>query len=1212
MAYVLVPLCSGCGRADQPLVDALEDDGVNGGQRLRRRYKFNPALIPRGHKLQIGVTEEQYQTSEASYCPQCTKWATVPSTAGKYTKFWDCAWPAITAYLLGTDQAQYVWCMLPCSVRWTWRALVFDRGTDDLCVLDFDCPNRRLPGSDAFPENASWEALRNTKCAACRRALCPEEVEWVPLHVFEECKAWHAGEIKHAVQGCLMWNEEDRCYCGAQRMGRARYCNAHVIAGQPNMCNAITSAGTPCCNRAGNCQHHSSLEEDDEDSEYRSMLAMSTACQQRSRRLSGSSSVPVVADVEDRAHSGHGPHDHEHGSHSSLAPDRNVTDVSPVVDSQCIATTARGTRCLRRAAENGRCALHRQWVPRRPHWDAEYHGLSGMGPIDEWLVAFQDAHARGNEDEHDSTISFHSSTISDGMASGTCGSEAGTLTDSVIYELEDTSGSDSEVGDAQWDQMDILLEEAEPFLGSENAEYVQEADANAHVDDEGANEMLDAEPGEGRIQIPTGGGHDASNGESQKQKRRNRWTLHPGWDNVCEDPLFDEAIATRVSVRPSLGLCIGVCGECKGDPRHHLFSAIWPKEGWFPSVPKRGLIDYDDVYEERTFDPPVHDNLFWLSPVRICESALSGTVVRSDADGQWRNPRYQMLALTGDGRGVSTQYVSLDTHPAKKEFYSHGCPHNRGRHIQTILHHRRDLHPFFARTYGESVGQHSALTEALTEGFLWNIEEAEWLADVQVRNAPAVEMHDQQRQHAVMEDGPPGWVAPRTLPRIGNGALAAALHVIMQLRFARGMLLQREGVCVLHVFSDMQWIVRNLLRGGKPLPVLHKELLADLRADTDGSDHLALSTQEGRCAVTMLRAFLCVLHTEAYAPVQDGRDREDGLVKYYNSEFFGHCRMDHTRMSHSNHRFDPPCIYHHRARVSDGACHMQCLDAALRRLPARSGWVRGPELLVWFDGTGVDTILKCALRERVLDRYVLRAIVERIHANGTWQSIVVGRQLNGSSAWAMCTEKEVVWLPSDWQGHTRGGYLLVFENTQLLVGRDFMAGVQHLHQEPRRHTINDACIDSSPQVAMGTGPVRNMDIDVERIEIVGLEPMANQHNIAFDPFSYTEVDMEVDENMDGNDLTVHPSLVAGLEPDDVSYDNPFDPFSHGHMETEISMDADGTHREVEDLGQQETSDEHLDAMDARMAFDARLPGDDDEASFDAKFVGGVTSTIPVS
>ena len=101
MAYVLVPLCSGCGRADQPLVDALEDDGVNGGQRFRRRYKFNPALIPRGHKLQIGVTEEQYQPSEALYCTQCTQWAAVPSTAGKYTKFWDCALARNNGILVG-------------------------------------------------------------------------------------------------------------------------------------------------------------------------------------------------------------------------------------------------------------------------------------------------------------------------------------------------------------------------------------------------------------------------------------------------------------------------------------------------------------------------------------------------------------------------------------------------------------------------------------------------------------------------------------------------------------------------------------------------------------------------------------------------------------------------------------------------------------------------------------------------------------------------------------------------------------------------------------------------------------------------------------------------------------------------------------------------------------------------------------------------------
>ena len=724
------------------------------------------------------------------------------------------------------------------------------------------------------------EAVRNTKCAECRRMMCPDEVAWLPMHMFEDLFFCHGKQLKDAIPQCRIWDSELSQFCPQRRIRGSDYCREHALSARPHLCNTITTRGTLCGNMAGHCRTHN----------------IPTNSRASSRRNSRGGPSHVVDDVENvswfrqnhqcvattalgrqclhpalsgeqycRVHMAHQQDSASQPPHSPSLPNS---------DNRCVAVTRRGEQCTRPAQQNALCAQHAASRPRRPRWDIESHGPTGMGPVDHWLLDLQGEHGSVPADCDDTRTeqsigsgscvldvsgtqtSFNSGGQFVAEVEARCEEQGCSRLDSLSATAEEVSCSESTRSNESSLESDMRAIQSASHSGSENGREQSEdafdeidilrdalgqaqASAEATGDDFGADDddhddELDGD--NGNIAYPNG--NEQTSGTASRKCIAH--TLHPGWALVRKHPFVEGDMATRAAVRSDCGLCFAVCTECKAKPRRHFFSVIWPDEAWFVSLPVGELSNR--LYGEETFNPPTHNDLFWLSPVRICDSALSGTVVRTNTEGEWRNPRYQLLALTGDGRGLSTQYVSLDLHPSKRILYRHGSPLNRSMHIQTILHWRRDLLPFFRRLYGSSQGVLQNNQVAIKDGFIWNEAESDWVAEVPFRGA--LDEDGPGRVNTLLEDGPPGWVAPRTLPRIGNHALGTAVQVIMQLRFARTMLLGCGGLSVMCVFNDLQYIVNGLLRGHKPNTVLHKELLYDLRDQSARSDNVALTAQE--------------------------------------------------------------------------------------------------------------------------------------------------------------------------------------------------------------------------------------------------------------------------------------------------------------------------------------------------------------------------------
>ena len=94
----------------------------------------SPRIIQVSHPAGFDV-EEHYRLSETTYCKQCLTWfGRDTSRRVPYAKMWASRWPALTAYLLGTNVASSVWGMLPPKVRTQWRGLLHPNLVDASCV----------------------------------------------------------------------------------------------------------------------------------------------------------------------------------------------------------------------------------------------------------------------------------------------------------------------------------------------------------------------------------------------------------------------------------------------------------------------------------------------------------------------------------------------------------------------------------------------------------------------------------------------------------------------------------------------------------------------------------------------------------------------------------------------------------------------------------------------------------------------------------------------------------------------------------------------------------------------------------------------------------------------------------------------------------------------------------------------------------------------
>ena len=252
--------------------------------------------------------------------------------------------------------------------------------------------------------------------------------------------------------------------------------------------------------------------------------------------------------------------------------------------------------------------------------------------------------------------------------------------------------------------------------------------------------------------------------------------------------------------------------------------------------------------------------------------------MRVGRDGLPRNPWYQLMALTGDSRGLSTRFVSLKPHPARAPEFVFGDPDQRALWVQVIRHHRQDLAPLWQHFHGcrGSCGPLMAPILACTLPLTYSVLEATWLGGVERALPASEEYHPPTR--LTLRRGPPGWVQPRTLPKTPNDGITMAMHAVLQVGFFCRLLIRARGTdnyanCMVDDLCD---VVSPLLKGEIPSRVLFKELQQSL---SKPSGVLRLSAAQLNCALAVLDAFVGAMHAKAWGT--------PGLLRFYVPELRG-------------------------------------------------------------------------------------------------------------------------------------------------------------------------------------------------------------------------------------------------------------------------------------------------------------------------------------
>ena len=986
-SVVHVELCHCCGRADEAL-SPLPPMSIN------RRYHVSEHLVNKGTN-HVADGAEKYALGGC--CPLCTTWAT-EFAATRDAKWWYCYWPSTTAYLLGTNHATLVWSMLPPSVRYAWRGLHFEAAGNALSV--FDAPgfclghptsNPEALTSCGFNNMAILEAQRDTKCACCRHAMCPDEIAWLPMWRLNEATSWMPANIQAAVKVCLHQDDNGQ-WCQAARLGNRSGCFEHLLC--LGRCNARTIPhGYPCALPRYSCRYHQGQQED-----HLPTITSSTDC---STPVAPTSATTTLLSVPTNTHctitNPTQPQLAQH-SYSTRATTQLPAEGSfdGIADFDVALSSANHTTCqfyiqrmgrqCRARAQQGtlRCATHRnRGAPTSTSNEGPFGGDPSL-----WDMLDE------NVDEEDDVLHASDPMVDVVVDVDYAASEA----DDVAHPADgmdepwgfDTS-SDSDV--------DANAEEIASMASQCGESDMDHPSAAADLVIQPDNEPSTDAPMEGIDRLHS---------------------LSPGWNHVAPDPLLAQGIRTCVMAHPLQGLAIAVCQECHSSPKRHFFSVIWPyhNTSWYAKT-QVACMD-TSVHETTYFSPPCHADLFFLSPVRIYDITLCGASIRTDILGRWKNPRYQMLALVGDGRGLSTQYVALDHSPINKLKFSDISITHRAMYIQTLMSRRRDLDAFWIKLYGADALTH--LPSALPDdgGFVWNHAESLWVA--KVKYAPEPMVAENERHTTVVHNGPPGWVAPRVMPKTPNNALGSAMQVLMQLRILRH--LTPLTIPATRAVWDMQCIIHSLLQGDKADTTMFNELRITLRAQRDD---IRLTAMELACAPTVLRTLLWLLHMEVWNGSAD-----PSLPKFYLSRFA-------AAHSWAPMTFGIPAVYKHSHPLGCLLCPMALLDTNLRLLRGHLNHICGPILLIWFDCTalaGLTTETPPIPGDaKVLDRYELRAILGTSANQGPWCTWVRGRRPDGNVTWMCCSQNDAweAFPPNTaWKGRSNQGYLLVFENNNLL------------------------------------------------------------------------------------------------------------------------------------------------------------------------------------
>ena len=439
----------------------------------------------------------------------------------------------------------------------------------------------------------------------------------------------------------------------------------------------------------------------------------------------------------------------------------------------------------------------------------------------------------------------------------------------------------------------------------------------------------------------------------QKQARM-AW-LAPCWDVVAEDPLLPDGhmgICTRALFHRVHGLAFAVCAYCeKRWWARHLFSVVWPSS----QLRDHALNPADPP----TFHAPVHQNLGHLAPVRINDVAVSGVRLRRDKrTGRPTSAQYQLLGISGDGRGLSTQFISF----GRKALRYVLAPQSfLWRWYRILHHHRPELECVWSHLWGspECDNRQDLKREVPKVAFGTCSREATWVA--QVKRRPPASREEVSARRAILRKGAAGWVMPRVLPQTPQNAITAALHALLVVRSIRATLLQHTDadIDVKHpTYDTLAMVFRGLFRGDIPDRQLFKELKELLTMPHGLLRDRQLTSGQSRCAHTVLDTLL----TRIFVRSSVGHDlptmfrptwpRHAGIVL---PPAFAPCALRCTLR-------DPP--------PSDLLWHLNNLVA---QWPSneRLG-ICGPVLLVYVDCTAITCDVTFPLILPFFGRYVLR------------------------------------------------------------------------------------------------------------------------------------------------------------------------------------------------------------------------------------------------
>lgn len=415
-------------------------------------------------------------------------------------------------------------------------------------------------------------------------------------------------------------------------------------------------------------------------------------------------------------------------------------------------------------------------------------------------------------------------------------------------------------------------------------------------------------------------------------------------------------IWTRIEVDEEQGLCFAICSMCRLRPsKEHFFSVSWPGEAMFntENVRDQHYGGMQFMSGETSWNVPTQRDLFFLSPVRLFDLAVSGVRVCKRDDGVG-NVQYQTLAITGDTRGVSTQFVSFFPNPLISWAQVKADIDQVVLWEEILLCSRSDLIDWFKkRRSRDRALVPSPLAVRLASELRFSSIEASIVLAIPRRAHPLAS--DDIPRRLILATGPPNWVHPRVLPRSPKQAFTTALHVILTNYKLRTMILQCKGVPHVEAIGKL---LCGILGGGTPNLDIFRQILTMLVCRSSSF-------------VVRIEDFVSIM-------VHLLRQFDDSLSSFQD--------------------------------VAHELSHVSRVETCLRQCESNN--LHSHFGLFWLYYASSPNSNKFLIKELMSEKYVLRTIV--LLDNGIWKCFSRGRNIEGDVMWYECKGSGVLERTQEW------------------------------------------------------------------------------------------------------------------------------------------------------------------------------------------------------